>query len=155
MNPSPNEFDFQQEIQIKASLEAVWNALTRSEEVNRYHMTPLLTIELEKGGRLIYGTEKEVMISGNSLEIEPYVKWSHSFRFGPERHAGTEGDPDTLVTYELRPDGEGTHLKLTHSGFPEENQTRANIAGGWPYILAELKGYLENTSGELIGKKIV
>ena len=49
---------------------------------------------------------------------------------------GTEG-AETVLTVELEPVGSGTHLRLTHVGFPHEAARAANRAA-WPEVLAHL-----------------
>ena len=133
---------FQKKITIAASREEVWNALVSPEAVEQYHLAPLHRIELKKEGRIIYGTEDKVMISGRILEIDAPQKLVHTFVFGPEATPGTQADAATTVSYTLSENGSETILTLVHSDFEEENQTFANIAGGWPHILENLKKML-------------
>jgi Activator of Hsp90 ATPase homolog 1-like protein len=44
---------------------------------------------------------------------------------------------ETVVTVELASRGRGTHLRLTHSGFPDE-PARLRHAQAWPIVLAHL-----------------
>jgi len=115
----------------------VWDALVTKETVDRYYLAPLHTLELKEGGKISYGKETE-MITGKILEIDATKKLVHSFSF-----AGSE-DPETKVTYEIDAVGEKMcSLTITHNGFEEENQTFANISGGWPVIASSLKTLLE------------
>ena len=48
---------------------------------------------------------------------------------------GTEG-AETVVTVELAAQGTGTHLHLTHTGFPNE-KSRDQHAQAWPVVLEQ------------------
>ncbi len=134
---------YTQEIRVSVAPDVVWNALVNPEIVKTYHMAPLQKIELKEGGEIVYGRGDKVMISGRITQMEPNVKLTHTFHFGPQNHPGTEKDDDTVVTYDIRKDAGETVLKLTHSGFTEKNQSYTNITGGWPFILKKLKSTLE------------
>ena len=69
-------------------------------------------------------------------------KFSHSFKF-IQSHPEAKNEESSIVTYEIFEDNGLIGLSLTHSGFKEKNQTYHNVTGGWPYILSNLKTYLE------------
>lgn len=137
---SAHEFDFTDEIAIAAPPHAIWNAITRPEHVKLYHFAPLHEIELKTGGRIRYGTDTRTMISGTITAFEAPSKLIHTFRFGGP---GTKNDPETSVTYEIRGAEKGSILKVTHTGFTADNQTRADVTGGWPLILKRMKASIE------------
>ncbi|MFG2947153.1 SRPBCC family protein [Streptomyces adustus] len=61
-----------------------------------------------------------------------------------------EGALDTTVTWELRPEGEGTRLVLTHAGFdldsPMGRQAYEGMGKGWPHVLTRLGTVLDETA---------
>jgi uncharacterized protein YndB with AHSA1/START domain len=133
---------FTQSIMIKAAPLQVWTAIVDPALVAQYHLAPLKQIDLKPDGSIIYGTTEEDLIVGKITAIDHGQRLTHTFRFQPN-HEGTKDDPETLVTYTLKETPEGTELTVTHTGFPNENQTFANIATGWPYLLESLKTVLE------------
>jgi len=146
MTTHAGNVEFVQEVSLSVSPEAVWNALTKPEQVRAYHLAPLYRIELKVGGDILYGTDEKVLISGTIMECLENSRLVHTFRFGPESGSGTCEDGDTVVRYEIREEGGATILRVTHTGFKEENPTYANIVGGWPFIFGQLKVFLESES---------
>jgi Activator of Hsp90 ATPase homolog 1-like protein len=58
---------------------------------------------------------------------------------------GTKG-AETVVTIELAPSGAGTHRRLTHAGFPDE-ESRDKHDQAWPIVLAHLDNVFHAKGG--------
>ena len=67
------------------------------------------------------------------LEVQPERLLKYRF---------ATGSLDSIITWELAPEGAGTRLKLTHEGFDLDSPlSRAAFEGmkpGWPQVLARL-----------------
>lgn len=129
--------EFQYTILIARPATDIWSALTEKKMIDQFYMAPVHALELKKGGKISYGIEAEV-ITGTILDIEAPKTLVHSFKF-----AGSD-DPETRVSYEIEAIGElMCSLTISHTGFQAEDQTFANITGGWPVIASSLKTLLE------------
>ena len=133
--------EFQYTILIGKPAAVVWSAITERKFVDQYYLAPIHTIELKEGGKVSYGGESE-MIMGFFTKVEAPKILAHTFKFN-----GSE-DPETTVTYEIKPFGDlMCSLTISHTGFEVEDQTFADISGGWPVIASSLKTLLETGRG--------
>lgn len=135
---------FEIERTYNAPVEKVWKAITDKNEMKQWYFD-LEEFSPEKGFEFTFDAgDKNIMYTHicKIVEVIPYQKLSYSWRY--EDYEG-----DSLVTFELFPEGEKTRLKLTHEGletFPQNNPSFAkeSFAGGWNEIIGKnLKGYVE------------
>jgi uncharacterized protein YndB with AHSA1/START domain len=79
-------------------------------------------------------------------DVVPEKKIAYTWRY--------KGEPgDSLVTFELFPDGHKTRLKLTHAGIETFPKTpayaRKNFETGWTAIIgSELKQFVESSKAK-------
>jgi uncharacterized protein YndB with AHSA1/START domain len=101
--------------------------------------TTLAEVDARVGGRfhIVYRTAQgeENSVSGVYREMRPNEKlvFTWAWRSTPER--------ESLVTIELKPEGAGTLLMLTHENFFDE-AARDRHHQGWDRVLASLEGFL-------------
>ena len=146
-------------IWIKATPEAVWQALTDPEWLGRYGYGPRVEHDVRPGGAYrAYATEEmlaagaaEVMVEGEMLEVDAprrLVQTWHAL-FDPQ----TSAEPPTKVTYEIEPGREGvTKLTVTQDveGAPATAAITGGVVaeagGGFAWVLSDLKTLLETGS---------
>ena len=136
-----------EEITIERTFEApvaqVWNALTDVEQMRQWYFD-LKEFKPEPGFEFEFVVEHEG-VSYHHLcrvtEVIPQQRIAYTWRY--------KGEPgDSLVTFELLPEGNETRLKLTHKGIETFPKTpayaRKNFEAGWTAIIgSELKEFVE------------
>lgn len=128
-------------IHIGVPRERVWNAITRTGEVQRAMYNTVLETELTPGARLRYYSpdRQRVFIIGEVVEVEPPRRFAHTYWF-----TTWKSGPPTLVTWELEEEGDtGCRVTVTHSGWTEEHDKPEKTGAGWKQILELLKSELE------------
>jgi uncharacterized protein YndB with AHSA1/START domain len=141
--------DFAQAVVIERTYNApaarLWKALTDVDEMRGWYFD-LKEFKPEVGFEFEFIVEHEGAKYHHLckiMEIIPQKKIAYTWRY-----AGEEGN--SLVTFELFPDGNETRLKLTHEGletFPKlPAYARTNFEKGWTEIIgSSLKQYVEGT----------
>lgn len=133
------------EILVNASPSKVWKAITNYEDMLVWYFD-LPGFKTEVGyefsfyGETADGTKYLHLCTITEALVNE--KLSYSWRYD-----GYKGD--SMVSFELIPEGEKTLVRLTHHGFdtfPDDNKDlkRANFDGGWEAIIREsLKHFVE------------
>ena len=133
------------EIEIEASPETVWRALTDARELERW--LPLeARVEPGKGGSVFMSWKNEFESETRILAWEPDRHLRISWGFQDEA-----GDVVQFTDFYLQGEGGRTVLRVVTSGFPNDPSWDAWYEGtrqGWAYELASLKRYLECHPGQ-------
>ena len=131
-----------------APVARVWQALTDVGEMKEWYFD-LKEFKPEVGFEFEFTVEHEGMTYHHLCkitEVIPQRKLAYTWRY--------KGEPgDSLVTFELFPEGNKTRLKLTHTGIETFPKTpayaRKNFEAGWTAIVgSELKKFLERSKGK-------
>jgi uncharacterized protein YndB with AHSA1/START domain len=128
---------------FNAPIERVWQAITNVEQLRQWYF------DLDEF-KPVVGFEFQFVVEheGNKYhhlckvtEVVPEKKIAYTWRYKDE-------SGESLVTFELSPDGGKTRLKLTHTGIETFPKTpayaRKNFEQGWLTLMgSELKEFLE------------
>jgi uncharacterized protein YndB with AHSA1/START domain len=129
---------------IKASPEAIWDAITKPEFTARYFYGSLVDSTFEQGApfRSYSPDHSQLWVEGVVEESEPPRRLSHTWRALYDED--TAGEEPSRVTWEVEPvDGGVTKLTVVHDRLEGAPKTAVNVAGGWMFILSGLKTLLE------------
>ncbi|MBS0244664.1 MAG: helix-turn-helix domain-containing protein [Proteobacteria bacterium] len=145
-------------IVIKASAQAIWDAITKPEWSERYGYGGRVIYDLKAGGRFThkaspamrtFGLPEDIIV-GEVVESDPPHRLVQTWHplFDPD----TTAEPPTRLTYEIAEHSNGIcTLTVTHdvAGAPlvarmiPGGSDPARGGGGWPWILSDLKSVLE------------
>jgi len=153
-------------VYIKATAQAIWDAITQPEWTNRYGYTGFVNYDLRPGGAYSVTANEEfkaaaraggndipeVIIEGEVLEADPPHKLVTTFRMlmDPEMAA----EPVTRVSHEIKELDGYCSLTVTHEldGAPKlaaivgGSQEEYGAGGGHAWVLSDLKTLLETGS---------
>jgi uncharacterized protein YndB with AHSA1/START domain len=155
-------------VYIKATPQAVWDAITKPEWTEKYgyggrsvyDLHPGGTYrgytsdEMKKAGAARGGQVPDVAIEGEVIEVD--APWKLVLTWHMAMDAVTAADSVTRLTYEIeQAQGGVTKLTLIHDleGAPQAAQIlsgtweKQGAGGGWSWVLSDLKSLLETGSG--------
>jgi len=145
------------EIYIKASPQAIWDAITTPEWTARYGYRGPAHYDLRPGGKYLakatkqmrdYGMAEDI-IDGEVIEASPPHKLVQTYRFLFSEANKQEGF--TKLTWEIQETASGfCRLSVTHELGSAKIMAAAVVTpfsesgtGGWNWILSDLKSLLE------------
>jgi uncharacterized protein YndB with AHSA1/START domain len=148
------------EIYIKATPQAIWDAITKPEWTAKYGYQAPIEYDLRPGGAfkahasppLLAVGLPEIVVDGEVIEADPPRKLVQTYRFLFSDEHKAEGF--TRVTWEIEPATNSfSRLTVTHElkGAPMMAGMVASKfsemgGGGWNWILSDLKSLLETGS---------
>jgi len=145
-------------VYIRATPQAVWDAITKPEWTERYGYGGRAEYDLRPGG-VYRGTSSEAMrsmgapdvaVDGEVIESDPPRRLVQTWRMVMDEAMAAEGF--TRLTYEIDDTGGGiTKLTVVHDleGMPKlavllsGGMEDAGAGGGWSWVLSGLKTLLE------------
>lgn len=157
-------------VYIKATPQAIWDAITKPEWTQRYGYGGVAEIDLKPGGVALQhasdamkqaGAAKgfpvpEEIVDGEVLEADPPNRLVQTWRMLMDPEIASEGF--TRLTYEIEQSPGGvSKLTVTHEveGKPKLSLMVSGqmemAGGGWPWILSDLKTLLESGSSMVSG----
>jgi uncharacterized protein YndB with AHSA1/START domain len=145
-------------VYIKATPEAIWQAITSPEWTDRYGYGGRGEYELKAGGRYCHKASADMtamglpedLIVGEVIEADPPRKLVQTWH--PRWTEESIAEKPTRLTYEIVQGSGGVCiLTLTHdvAGAPSVARMvpgggdAAQGGGGWPWVLSDLKSLLE------------
>jgi uncharacterized protein YndB with AHSA1/START domain len=126
---------------IKATPEAIWEAITKPEFTAKYFHGARVDVTSERYHAL--SPDDDVWGDSQTYEFEPPRRLVHGWRSLYDEEMASE--EESRVMWEIEPkDGGVCLLTVVHDRLDGAPKTAASIAGeGWMYVLSGLKTLLE------------
>jgi uncharacterized protein YndB with AHSA1/START domain len=159
MNTAPTTETIQMyRVYIKATPEAIWDAITQPEWTAKYGYAPLVEYDLRAGGAFRAHANQgmkalgcpDVISDGEVIEVDPPHRLVQTYRMTMTPEMAAEGF--TRLTYEIEPARGGvTKLTVTHdlsgarmwAAVVRGESESGGAGGGWSEVLSGLKTLLE------------
>lgn len=145
------------EVYIRASPQAIWDAITSPEWSQRYGYRGIVVYDLRPGGAFKTHAPEvmrsmgmpDVVIDGEVIEADPPRRLVHTYRFLFSDAMKAEGF--TRITWEIEASAKDfCRLTVTHEvgGAPiMANMVASKFSvqgtGGWSWVLSDMKSLLE------------
>ena len=130
---------------IKATPEAIWEAITKPEFTAKYFHGSLVESTFVPGEPYHgYSPDRsQLWVDGEVLASDPPRKLQHTWRSLYDEE--TAAEPHSRVTWEIEPQGGGfAKLTVVHDQLDQSPKTAASVSGaGWMIVLSGLKTLLE------------
>ena len=121
------------EVQIAAPRSTVFAFLTDPEKIMRWLGTDA-TMEPHPGGLYLVNVGGEHTARGKFTEVIPVHRLAYTFGWDTRENVPPGS---SLIEIDLIEEGDGTLLRMTHSGLPDAEEV-ASHTEGWTHYLARL-----------------
>jgi uncharacterized protein YndB with AHSA1/START domain len=147
MNDAALKFDVQNIVVDEVfphAPETIWKTLTTAELIGRWLLMAPTGFEPVKGNSFTFQTTPagawDGIIHCQVLEVMPNERLVYGWKGGHEGNVGYGSRLDTVVTWILSGVGNGTRLRLVHSGFvlPKNDTAFKNMSEGWKKVVQNL-----------------
>ena len=140
-------------IDIAAPVERVWRALTDHEEFGAWFRVrldgPFVPGETSLG-RITHPGYEHLKWEARVVAMEPPRRFAFTWHpYAVDPHKDYSGEPPTRVEFRLEPEGGGTRLTVTESGFDSIPAGRRDEAlrmneGGWEQQVGNVRAHAES-----------
>jgi uncharacterized protein YndB with AHSA1/START domain len=146
-NDTLSTTDCDYEVVIAAPAAEVWASIVESDRVERWFFDSSLSTDWAVGSPIHYlAHDGTVEIAGSITSYDEPNSWSMTF----EAHWSSDGTeqvaPAGEVTWTVSDEGGLTRVCLDHTGIPGGFERAQEVAAGWPYLLSNLKTFIETGS---------
>lgn len=142
----------EREITIEASPEVVYDVISSPQHIRGWWNGAETDVEPRVGAVATItwdsGPHPDHVESMTVVEAQPHSRFSFRWVYGPEPVATPTNS--LLVVFELRPEGTGTVLRMTETGFRERGweaavieQCYADHVSGWDRFVPSIRDYTE------------
>jgi uncharacterized protein YndB with AHSA1/START domain len=127
---------------IRATIDKVWDALTRPEFTRQYWYGMESRSTWSKGAKWeLVALDGRVFDSGEIVEVKRprrlVIAWQHQL------HEEMRAEGFSRATFDLETVGDSVKLTVVHGIDVPGSKLVQAVSGGWPLILASLKSLLE------------
>jgi len=126
------------EIEIRATPEAVWEAITSPDWTRRYFHDTAVRSSWQPGAKVVWELpDGSVASEGELLEVEFPRRIVHTWLFHYDPALAREAS--SRVSWEIEDLGDRCRLTVVHDRLEGAPKTRDVVRGGWAAILAGLR----------------
>ena len=147
-SPEKSGRQFETQIEIAASRDAVWQAIASDAELRRW-FSPEASTELKVGGEIVWEWKGHHRWPQRIEILEPGRRLRTRYDSAVDDESG--GKKPLFIDFLLEGEGGTTTLRLVQSGFGSEagfDGEYDGISRGWPVELRSLRLYLERHAGK-------